>query len=54
MMVIYTGSENKESRFNLSYKKRNRYYQNKEAFPKKKLPTKEIKTLIEMGIIDDR
>ncbi len=52
--IIYTGNENKQSRFNLSYKKRTHYYQNKEAFPKKKLPTKEISSLIEMGIIDER
>ena len=53
-MIIYTGNENKESRFNLSYKKRTRYMQNKDAFPKKKLPTKNIDQLIEMGIIDER
>ncbi len=52
--LVYTWNENKQSRANLSYKKRTRYMQNKEAFPKKKLPTKEIKTLIEMGIIDER
>ncbi len=28
--------------------------QNKDAFPKKKLPTKNIDQLIEMGIIDSR
>jgi hypothetical protein len=28
--------------------------QNKEAFPKKKLPTKNIDQLIEMGILDER
>ncbi len=53
-MIIYTWNENKESRFNLSYKKRTRYMQNKDAFPKKKLPTKNIDQLIEMGIIDSR
>lgn len=52
--LVYTGNENKQSRYNLSYKKRTRYYQNKEAFPKKKLPTKDINSLIEMGIIDER
>ncbi|GAB0175347.1 MAG: hypothetical protein HHAS10_12260 [Candidatus Altimarinota bacterium] len=52
--LVYTGNENKESRFNMSYKKRNRYYQNKEAFPPKRLPTKNIDQLIEMGIIDER
>lgn len=52
--ISYTGNENKQSRFNLSYKKRTRYMQNKEAFPKKKLPTKNTDTLIELGIIDER
>ncbi len=52
--LVYTGNENKQSRYNLSYKKRTRYYQNKEAFPKKKLPTKDINSLVEMGIIDER
>jgi len=28
--------------------------QNKEAFPSKKLPTKNIDSLIELGIIDER
>lgn len=54
MALVYTGNENKQSRFNLSYKKRTRYMQNKDAFPKKKLPTKNIDQLKEMGIIDDR
>ena len=52
--LVYTGNENKQSRYNLSYKKRTRYYENKEAFPKKKLPTKDINSLVEMGIIDER
>jgi hypothetical protein len=52
--LVYTGNENKQSRFNLSYKKRTRYMQNKEAFPKKKLPTKNIDQLVEMGILDER
>lgn len=51
---VYTGGENKESRFNLSYKKRTRYLQNKQSFPPKKLPTKNIDSLIELGIIDER
>lgn len=52
--IIYTGGENKESRYNLSYKKRTRHMQNKESFPKKKLPTKNIDSLIELGILDER
>jgi len=51
---VYTGNENKESRFNLSYKKRTRYFENKQNFPKKKLPTKNIDSLIEQGILDER
>jgi len=53
-IVAYTGNENRESRYNLSYKKRTRYYQNKQAFPPKKLPTKNVEQLIELGIIDER
>lgn len=52
--LVYTWNENKESRFNMSYKKRTRYMQNKEAFPPKRLPTKNIDSLIEQGILDDR
>ena len=54
MALVYTGNENKQSRFNLSYKKRTRYMQNKDAFPKKKLPTKNIDQLVELGILDER
>jgi hypothetical protein len=53
-MLVYTGGENKESRYNLSYKKRSHYFQNKQAFPSKRLPTKNIDSLIEMGIVDER
>lgn len=52
--IVYTGNENKQSRFNLSYKKRKHYLENKQNFPTRRLPTKEIKTLIEMGILDER
>jgi hypothetical protein len=52
--LSYTGNENKESRYNLSYKKRTHYLQNKQAFPPKRLPTKNIDSLIEQGILDDR
>lgn len=52
--AVYTGNENAQSRSNTSYKKRKRYLENKKNFPKKKLPTKKIDQLIEMGIIDDR
>ena len=52
--VVYTGNENPQTRKNTSYKSRRRYLENKQSFPKKKLPTKNINTLIEMGIIDER
>lgn len=50
----YIGNENPQSRSNVSYKKRKRYLENKKNFPKKKLPTKNIESLIEIGIIDER
>lgn len=51
---VFIGNENRQVRSNQSYKKRNRYLQNKQNFPKKKLPTKNIEQLIEMGILDER
>lgn len=52
--VVFTGNENKQVRANTSFKRRKRYIENKQAFPKKKLPTKNIDQLIEMGILDER
>ena len=52
--VVYIGNENAQTRANTSFKTRIRYYENKTNFPKKKLPTKNIETLIELGIIDGR
>ena len=52
--AVYIGNENKQVRENTSYKRRRHYIENKQSFPKKKLPTKEIKSLVDMGIIDDR
>lgn len=52
--VVYIGNENRESRYNRSYKTRTRYLQNKQSFPPRKLPSKNIETLIELGIIDER
>lgn len=52
--AVYIGNENAQTRSNLSYKHRKRYLQNKQNFPKKKLPTKNIDSLMEMGIIDER
>ena len=51
---VYIGNENAQRRSLQSYKKRTRYMQNKEAFPSKKLPTKNIDSLMELGIIDER
>lgn len=51
---VYIWNENKDVRKNQSYKARNHYYENKQAFPKKKLKTKSIESLMEQGIIDDR
>lgn len=52
--AIYTGNENAQIRSNQSFKKRKHYMENKQNFPKKKLPTKDIASLVEMGIIDER
>jgi hypothetical protein len=52
--AVYTGSENAQVRKNTSYKSRIHYYENKMNFPKKKLKTKNITSLIEQGIIDER
>ena len=52
--MVYIGNENRQTRENTSYKCRKHYMENKQNFPKKKLPTKDIKSLVEMGIIDER
>ncbi|MDD5213196.1 MAG: hypothetical protein PHG82_02125 [Candidatus Gracilibacteria bacterium] len=51
---VYIGNENPQSRKNQSYKARAHYFENKKSFPKKKLETKNAKTLIEQGVIDER
>ena len=51
---VFCGNENPQTRKNTSYKQRKHYYENKQSFPKKKLSTKNVKSLIEIGIIDDR
>jgi hypothetical protein len=51
---VYCGNENPQTRKNTSYKQRKHYYENKQSFPKKKLSTKSIPSLIEMGILDSR
>lgn len=51
---VYTGNENPQTRKNMSYKKRKHYFENKQNFPKKKLSTKNVPSLIEQGILDER
>lgn len=51
---VHIGNENKDVRKNQSYKKRNHYFQNKQNFPKKTLKTKNVESLIEQGILDER
>lgn len=51
---VHIGGENAQTRSNMSYKKRKRYYENKQNWPKKKLPSKSFQTLLEMGIVDER
>ena len=48
------GNENWQVRKNTSYKSRKHYLENKQRFPKKKLPTKNIESLMEQGILDAR
>lgn len=51
---VHIGNENWQVRKNTSYKSRKHYLENKQRFPKKKLPTKNPDSLIEQGIIDAR
>ena len=51
---VYIGNENPQARKNMSYKARTHYFENKQKFPKKKLKTKNIESLKEQGIIDER
>lgn len=51
---VYIGNENPQTRKNQSYKARTQYLENKQNFPKKKLKTKNIESLVEQGIIDER
>jgi len=51
---VYIGNENPQVRKNQSYKERNHYLENKQKFPKKKLKSKNITTLKEQGILDER
>jgi hypothetical protein len=51
---VYIGNENPQARKNQSYKARKHYLENKKNFPKKKLKSKNIETLKEQGILDER
>lgn len=51
---VYMGNENPQVRKNQSYKARKHYLENKQNFPKKKLKTKNIESLKEQGILDER
>lgn len=53
-MAVYIGNENPQTRKNQSFKKRKHYMENKQNFPKKKLGTKNVDSLIEQGILDSR
>lgn len=52
--LVHTGNENPQVRKNQSYKARKHYFENKQNFPKKKLPTKNVSSLIEQWILDER
>jgi len=51
---VYIWNENPQARKNQSYKDRTHYLQNKQKFPKKKLKTKNVESLKEQGILDER
>ncbi len=51
---VYIGNENPQVRKNTSYKQRKHYFENKQNFPKKKLTTKNVSSLIEMWLLDSR
>lgn len=51
---VYIGNENLQVRKAQSYKARAHYFENKKKFPKKRLSSKNVDSLIEQGIIDER
>ena len=51
---VYIGNENLAVRKAQSYKARNHYMENKQKFPKKRLKSKNVQTLKDSWIIDDR
>ncbi len=52
--AVYIGNENAQTRKNTSFKRRKHYMENKQNFPSKRLPTKNIEALMELGILDER
>lgn len=51
---VFMWNENPQARKNQSYKARTHYLENKQKFPKKKLKTKNVETLIEQWLLDER
>lgn len=51
---VYTGNEDTQARKHQSYKRRKHYLENKQKFPKKRLKTKNVESLKEQGILDER
>lgn len=51
---IYIWGENPQVRKNQSYKDRTHYMENKQKFPKKRLKTKNVTSLKEQWILDER
>jgi len=51
---VYIWNENPQTRKNMSFKNRTHYFENKRNFPKKKLSTKNVNSLIEQWILDER
>ena len=51
---VYLGNESLQVRKAQSYKARKHYLENKQKFPKKRLKTKDVNSLIEQWIIDER
>jgi len=51
---VYIWNENPQTRKNQSFKQRTHFFENKKSFPKKKLDSKNVNTLIEQWILDER
>lgn len=52
--AVYIGNENLAVRKAQSYKARNHYLENKQKFPKKRLKTKNVDSLKDQWVIDER